>query len=62
MDYSDEDFTDLEIENTILDTLSDLQVLINAIEEEHTNNEKWKVIQDLLIEYFDFLNDTFLNS
>ena len=62
MDYSDDALTDLEIENTILDTLSDLQVLINAIEEEHTNNEKWKVIQDLLIEYFDFLNDTFLNS
>jgi hypothetical protein len=62
MDYSDDALTDLEIENTILDTLSDLQVLINAIQEEHSNDEKWKVIQDLLIEYFDFLNDTFLNS
>lgn len=62
MDYSDDDISDLEIENSRLDTLSDLQVLINAIEEEHSNDEKWKVIQDLLIEYFDFLNDTFLNS
>jgi len=62
MDYSDDDLTELEMENRRLDTLSELQVLINAIEEEHSNNEKWKVIEELLIEYFDYLNQSFLNS
>jgi hypothetical protein len=56
MDYSDEEH--LRTEDEILDLLSEIQVLINDIRENH----EWDEVINALMDYYDYLNALFINA
>ena len=61
MFYSDEE--DIRNEDELLDLLSELQVLINDVRENHEHkSHAWDKVIESLMEYYDYLNDLFINA
>ena len=51
-----------ENEDELLDILSTIQLFINLIEERNHQNSKWNDVREALINYYQFLNDMFMNN
>tara|TARA_R110002153_G_scaffold3628_5_gene17401 strand:- start:2008 stop:2193 length:186 start_codon:yes stop_codon:yes gene_type:complete len=51
-----------ENEDELLDILSTIQLFINLIEERNHQNSKWNDVIEALINYYQFLNDMFMNN
>lgn len=51
-----------ENEDELLDILSTIQLFINLIEERNHQNSKWNDVREALINYYQFLNDIFMNN
>jgi hypothetical protein len=49
-------------EDELLDLLTDVQILVNIINDRYPNQSKWNAIKESLMNYYDFLNTMFINS
>lgn len=60
MFYSDEE--DIRNEDELLDLLTEVQILINEVREKHEHQSGWDKVIESLMEYYDYLNDLFINA